>query len=311
MIDQFRDEDQRRAALTVSEREKILEIDPSFQAITNATYFDNYDLPCPIKVEVDTRGNKSTTVVLRKARHGNVEVEVEIFRALKEFGLPVPEILSAPFRNENDERVTIYSLLEGESLQHLSMRSEDGLQEAKGLVIQAVRKLLSASSFMAHHEVSKLLPRRTLLSELETVKRTNSAWSRTAIFQSGVKHLQGVLPEIDTPLVFSNGDYQPGNFLACNGKVTGFVDFESPSFEDPLMGFVKYPVYDLHPLSKTNVVEILLDAMKFSKRDFSIRVILGCLKTLQKEIPVIGCNSEVDRYRDRVLALLESALIER
>jgi len=46
---QFRAEDQRRAALTQSEREKILGINPSFQEITRATYFDNYDLPCPIK----------------------------------------------------------------------------------------------------------------------------------------------------------------------------------------------------------------------------------------------------------------------
>lgn len=310
MEHQFRDEAQRRAALTESERGKILAIDATFQAITKATYFDNYDLPCPIRVEVETKGNKSATVVLRKARHGDVDVEVAVFRALKEFGLPVPEILSGPFRNEDDEPVAVYSLLEGESLQHLSMRSEDGLHEAKGLLIQAVLELLNTSRFIADHEASKLFPRRTLLSELESVKRTPTAWHNAEIFQSAMKHLQGILPSIRTPLVFSNGDYQPGNFLARNGELTGFLDFESVSFQDPLMGFVKYPIYDLHPLSKTDVVEMFLDAMNFSQRDFSIRVALGCLKTLQKEIPFIQGNGETHRYRDRVLALLESALTE-
>lgn len=99
MENQFRIEDQRRAALTESEKKKILGIDPSFQEITKATYFDNYDLPCPIKVEVETKENTSRVVVLRKTRHGNVEVEARMFRALKEYGLPVPEILSGPFRN--------------------------------------------------------------------------------------------------------------------------------------------------------------------------------------------------------------------
>src|ERR1017187_10089139 len=139
METQFRTEDQRRAALTESEKKTILGIDPSFHGITQATYFDNYDLPCPIRVEVETKENKSKVVVLRKTRHGNVEEEARMFRALKEYGLPVPEILSGPFRNEEGDDVAIYSLLEGENLQKLSMRSEDDLQEAKRLLVEADR----------------------------------------------------------------------------------------------------------------------------------------------------------------------------
>jgi hypothetical protein len=111
-------------------------------------------------------------------------------------------------------------------------------------------------------------------------------------------------------LVFSNGDYQPGNFLAKIGQITGFLDFESPAFQDPLMGFVKYPIYDLHPLAKTNVVETFLDAMKFTKRDFSIRLALGCLKILQNEIPIVSKEIGSLAYREHVLALLGSALTE-
>ena len=76
------------------------------------------------------------------------------------------------------------------------------------------------------------------------------------------------------------------------------------------MGFVKYPIYDLHPLAKTDVIETVLDALKFTKRDFSIRLALGCLKTLQKEIPVVGGEVDSRGYRERVLALLGSALTD-
>ena len=310
METQFRTEDQRRAALTQSEREQILGIDPSFQGITKPTYFDNYNLPCPIRVEVETSENKSRVVVLRKTRHGNVEVEVKMFRALKEYGLPVPEILSDPFRNEVGDYVAIYSLLEGENLQKLSMRSEDDLQEAKRLLVEAVLALMDASSFIAKHEVSKSLPQRSLQVELEAIRTSRSLWSKDPIFQLALQRIEGNLPGVTTPLVFSNGDYQPGNFLAQNGHITGFLDFESPAFQDPLMGFVKYPIYDLHPLSKTNVVETFLDAMNFTKRDFSIRLALGCLKTLQREIPLDGGEVDTRGYRERVLTLLASALAE-
>jgi hypothetical protein len=307
---QFRAEDQRRAALTQSEREKILGIDPSFQTITQATYFDNYNLPCPIRVEVKTKENITRAVVLRKTRHGSVELEVKMFRALKECGLPVPEVLSLPSQNENGEHVAVYSLLEGENLQKLSMRSEGDLQEAKRLLVKAVLALMSASSFIAKHEVSKSLPRLSLQEELKTIRARNTPWSKEPIYQLTVERIDGILPGIATPLVLSNGDYQPGNFLAKNGQITGFLDFECAVFQDPLMGFVKYPIYDLHPLAKTNVVETFLDAMKFTKRDFSIRLALGCLKVLQKEIPLVSGEAERSKYRERVLSLLGSALVE-
>ena len=305
---QFRDEEQRRASLTESERETILGIDPSFQKIARVIYFDNYDLPCPIRVEVTTTKNAPAVVVLRRARHGSVETEVEMFRALKECGLPVPEVLAGPFRYENGELGAIYSLLEGESLQALAMRSDVGLQQAKTLLVEAVFRLIEAGRFIADHEVSQRLPRHTLRSELETVKAGDTGWTKEEFFQSAIKQLEHLLTGVTTPLVLSNGDYQPGNFLTKEGELTGFLDFECAAFHDPLMGFAKYPVYDLLPLSRTDVVDLFLETGKFSKREFSIRVALGCLKTLQKEIPVTETKAETRWYRDHVLGLLKSAL---
>ncbi|MDO8560674.1 MAG: aminoglycoside phosphotransferase family protein [bacterium] len=303
----FRTEDERKVALTQKEQEKILGIDSSFQSISEAAYFDNYDLPCPVRVSVTTKDNKVVTVVLRKNRHGDVRKEIQILRALKEFGLPVPEILSEPFEVEDDEYAAIYSLLPGENLQKLSMRSEKDLALAKNLLVEAVVKLMDATDFVRKHEVSKILPSITLTDELEALNIEDNPWLGEKIYQNAIQKLQKILPNIKTPLVLSNGDYQPGNFLTQDGKITGFLDFESPSFQDPIMGFVKYPIYDLDPLGKTDIIKVFLKMKGFSEEDFNHRLALGCLKILKKEIPVSGGDKETEEYRGRVLTLLKKS----
>lgn len=306
-INFFRTDEERKVTLTPNEQEKILQIDPTFQSIFEAVYFDNYDLPCPVRVSVTTKDNKIVTVVLRKNRHGDVRKEIQIIRALKEFGLPVPEILSEPFEVEDDEYAAIYSLLPGENLQKLSMRSEKDLDLAKELLVQAVTKLIDATDFIKKHEVAKILPSITLLDELEALNTKDNLWLGEKIYQDAFQKLHKILPSIKTLLVLSNGDYQPGNFLAQAGKITGFLDFESPSFQDPMMGFVKYPIYDLDPLGKTDIVKVFLNRKGFSEVDFNIRLALGCLKILKKEIPISGGDKETQEYRDRVLDLLKKS----
>src|SRR3989344_284488 len=172
----FRTEEERKVTLTPKEREKILGINPSFQSISEVAYFDNYDLPCPVRVSVTTKDGKVVTVVLRKNRHGDVRKEIQILRALKEFGLPVPEILSEPFEVDDDEYAAIYSLLPGENLQKLSMRSEKDLALAKNLLVEAVVKLMDATDFIRKHEVSKILPSITLTDELEALNTKDNPW---------------------------------------------------------------------------------------------------------------------------------------
>ena len=304
----FRTEEERKVTLTQKELENVLKIYPQFQSVSEAVYFDNYDLPCPVRVSVKTKDNKIITLVLRKNRHGDVENEVKIFRALKEFGLPVPEILVEPFKNEEGEYVAILSLLPGENLQKLGMRSDEGLAQAKELLVQAVITLTSATDFIRKHEVSKIIPSISLTKELKDVSVKENPWFKEEVFQNAVQKLKSVLENITTPLVLSNGDYQPGNFLAQDGKITGFLDFESLSFQDPIMGFVKYPIYDLLPLSRTDIIKIFLDKKGFSEKDFNHRLALGCLKILKKEIPVSDGDTETEDYRNRVLSLLSKSL---
>ena len=74
------------------------------------------------------------------------------------------------------------------------------------------------------------------------------------------------------------------------------------------MGFVKYPIYDLDPLGKTNIVQVFLQRKGFSEVDFNYRLALGCLKILKKEIPVSGGDEETQEYRNRVLDLLKKSV---
>lgn len=307
-MSQFHSKEELKVELMSLEREKILGIDPSFVAIVKAEYFDNYDLPCPVRVTIKTEDGGLVDVVLRQNRHGEVEKEIQVFRALEEYGLPVPKVLVGAFLNESGEHEAVYALIEGENLQKLSMRSEADLRRAKELLVEAVIKLMEATPFIEQHEVSKLMPRITLMSEFEQLHENDNPWLNDKIYQSAIEYLRGVLKRVNTTLVISNGDYQPGNFLAKDGKIVGYLDFESASFQDPMMGFIKYPIYDMLPLSRTSIVEEFLKRKGFSKDDFRIRLILGCMKILKDEIPITGGDKETEEYRTRILELLRESL---
>ncbi|KKU51993.1 MAG: hypothetical protein A3A28_05155 [Candidatus Sungbacteria bacterium RIFCSPLOWO2_01_FULL_47_32] len=304
----FHSDEERKVELTPTEEKILLGVSADYRSIVKAEYFDNYDLPCPVLVTIKTAGGNLVDVVLRQNRHGEVRTEIQMFHALEEFGLPVPKVLAGPFQNDAGESEVVYSLLPGENLQKLSMRSEDGLQEAKRLLVSAVLILMNATPFIEKHEVAKLMPRFTLAMELEDLNKEDNQWFHEKVFQEAVDYLRNVLKNVDTPLVISNGDYQPGNFLAKDGKITGYLDFESASFQDPMMGFVKYPIYDLLPLSRTDIVDTFLYQKGFSKNDFKLRLALGCLKTLRKEIPIAGGDAEMEEYRGRVLKLLSQSI---
>ena len=83
--------------------------------------------------------------------------------------------------------------------------------------------------------------------------------------------------------------------------MTGFVDFEAACFQDPLIGFAKYPIYDIHPMNRAGLIDSMLESLGFSPRDFAPRLALGCLMTLQNEIPVRPATADERSYKDHVL----------
>jgi hypothetical protein len=204
-----------------------------------------------------------------------------------------------------NQQVAVYSFLPGQNLQHLSESSEQGCQLAARLVIEATSRLALLTPDIEQQVSPDLIPRRTLTHQLAMIVNDGSPWLQDKRFLEAIKKLAFVFRQITDPLVFTNGDYQPANFLTDDEKVTGFVDFEHASYQDFLFGFVKYPIYDLHPLNKGGMISHLLKAKGISFAQFAPRLALGCLQTLQQEIPI---TEGADRYRHHVTGLLKAAV---
>ena len=102
----FRRADERRTSLSQPEIDLVLSL---FQgaAIESATYFDNYDLPCPIEVRVNLSGGTQERVVLRRRRRGPNPREAQVEEMLAALGLMVPDLLA-----RSDDGLEILSFLD-------------------------------------------------------------------------------------------------------------------------------------------------------------------------------------------------------
>jgi len=287
----------------------ILSLFPHGARITQASYFQHDYLPAPMRVLVSLPNGEQRVVVLRISRKlSGVEREARLLPILSRLGLQVPTVLSEIRSDPNNANVgsmTVLSLLPGENLQTWSCKSLAGLEMAGEMVIEAVTRLHQLTEPLFQEKIFNWLPRKSLASELQDMIQGAGLWIKNAVFLEAVEKLTPVLDSIQTPLVFSNGDYQPGNFLSNGKELTGFVDFESACFEDPHIGFAKYRIYDLHPLNKAGVVERYLNINNLFESDFAPRLAVRCLWTLQNEITVSESNQDYGRH---VLRLLHNSL---
>ncbi|MBT4499028.1 MAG: phosphotransferase [Gemmatimonadetes bacterium] len=300
----FHSDDELAVHLSEDEISFVLSSSPDGAFIESSRYFDNYDLPCPVKVEVCEPSGQSKIVVLRKTRHGDLTLEAEVETTLSEIGLSVPAILAGP-----KSGALVVSYLPGEDLQHFSMRSAAHVQKAMSLLLDALQTLERLTDKVESTSLAGQLPKRTLIAELEAISQS-APWAVNSTCESALADLRPVIREIDTPLTFTNGDYQPANFLTDGEVVTGFLDFEDACFRDPLMSIAKYPVYDLHPFNKAGFVDLYLRTGGFKSADFAPRLALVCLATLQREAPAPGESNAQDRYRTHLLQLLDEAMAE-
>jgi aminoglycoside phosphotransferase len=300
----------RPTPLTPFEERLVLSLCPRGTRIARAAWFRHHAYPCPIRVDVALPSGSAWAFVVRSIRHpkGHLEREVALYPLLARLGLPVPTLLAGPVRDPSDpaERPRIVlSLLPGSNLQALGERGGRDLARARDLVVDAVFALHDQTHAVRSSAAAHVVPAGGLVHHLETVVEQRGAWRDAPVFREACRRLRPALRAAAVPLVFSNGDYQPANFLAERGRLSGFLDFEFAWFEDPLYGFAKYPIYDLIPLAGVGVVEAFMRRAKFRPRDFAPRVALGCLATLNREIPVVGANAG---YRDHVLRLLTDSL---
>jgi hypothetical protein len=296
--------------LTPFEARLVLGLCPAGTRITHAAWFRHHAYPCPIRVTVALPSGAGWAFVVRSIRQpkGHLEREVALYPLLARLGLPVPTVLAGPVRDPSDpaERPRIVlSLVPGINLQQLAESGGRNTLVARNLLVDAVCWLHRLTPAVRASAAAPVLPSGGLVHHLDTIVAQRGPWRDTPVFLEACRRLRPALRRAAVPLVFSNGDYQPANFLALDGALSGFLDFEFAWFEDPLYGFAKYPIYDLAPLRGAGVVEAFMRRTGFRPRDFAPRVALGCLATLNREIPVAGGNA---RYRDHVLNLLRTSL---
>ncbi|HZO86799.1 MAG TPA: aminoglycoside phosphotransferase family protein [Chthonomonadaceae bacterium] len=297
--------------LTCFQETFLLSLFPQGTRIT-AVRFMQTMTPCPLYVRVALPDATEAEVVLRIARNREgVAREAIIFPVLARFGLPVPSVLAGPVLDPDAPEagsMTVNSLLPGETLQAISCASAAGLELAIGLLIEAVSRLHQLTEPLRQQAAAQLLPRKTLLSDLQLLIHSGNRWVQEPLFEEAVSRLLPIVAAIQTPLVFSNGDYQPANFLSDGNRLTGFVDFEKACFEDPLITFARYPTYALDPLNKAEIVDRYLRAHGYSDYDFASRLAVFCLRTLCTKVPVSGGNTQQQERREHVLGLLGKAL---
>lgn len=267
------------------------------------------------RVQIVEPSGEEWDVILRMDPHiDGVTREAALLPTLARFGLPVPTVLAGPAIDPDHPDlgpITILSVLPGDSLLSWVWNAPArDQQRAIEVVLDSVARLRSLTEPLSQDGSTALLPRITLLAELQGVLSRGGPWFEERVFTEAITSIQPAVKAITTPLAFSSGDYNPGNFLWDGQHVTGFIDFSWACFEDPHIGFVKYWTYDWYPLNKAGLVERYLETQQLTAADFALRVAVRCLWTLQREIPVADAVEAPSyaAYRERTLSLLRAAL---
>jgi hypothetical protein len=132
-------------------------------------------------------------------------------------------------------------------------------------------------------------------------------WVAVPTFRRALEVLQSVLTSMEVPLVFSNGDYNPLNFLHVGQRITGWIDFGAARFEDPYIGLAKFilwadDAYGWGVGAKAGLVERYLYAHNVAPGAFLPRLILRGLSDIQ--------GHPLDRPPQHVLHVVDDAVTQ-
>jgi aminoglycoside phosphotransferase len=307
--------------LTSFQEDFVLSICPKGTRLLSARFYRAVRLPCPIWVRLAFPDGEERRLILRMDyMRGGVEREAAILPLLAKFGLPVPRVLAGPVIDPTQPEagpMTILSVLPGQDLLVWGRQAAPArIERAMGLILDGVAMLHGVTERLYREPDAAMLPRKTLHTELQAVIANGGPWFDELIFRQAVDSLLPLVSSIRTPLAFSSGDYNQGNFLFEDERLTGIVDFSGSCFEDPHVGMAMYWLYCWDPFHEAGIVERYLEQRQISFADFAPRLALRCLRTLQEGIPVGGGEDVRDEYgfesyadaRKRVLGLLQRAM---
>jgi aminoglycoside phosphotransferase (APT) family kinase protein len=296
-------------------KDLLLSVCPKDSFIVDAAFVRAERLPSPVRVHIESPAGEHQTLFLRVDRFiGGVENEASLLPILRDLGLPVPEVLAGPIVDPDRENwgpMTVLSALAGKDvLSSVWDAPADQLDTAIDATLEALERVARLTERINETDVGETLERVSLLDELDAIVDRGGPWMEVRVFDQAISALRPIVERISVPLVFSSGDYNPGNLLWDGQRVTGFLDFAWACFEDPQIGYAKYWTYDWFPFNKAGLVERYLARNGLTMAEFAPRLAIRCVWTLQREIPVADVPGQWEHtaYRDRVLGLLGQAL---
>ena len=265
----------------------------------------------PARVSVQTpEGGGEHYVLKRGSDCQTILREARTLRALRELGLPVPAVFACTaeaLEAEETDFLLVMSELPGRALPSIGIDSLTEADVSCQLLVEGVTRLHGLTERVSEHPIAGELPKWTLIDELDSIVRDAGDWMRVDLFALAVNLLSELLPRLPERLVFSNGDYNPLNFL-CDGKnLTGFVDFEAACFEDPHIGFAKFVIWSNDDFGwgmarKAGLVERYLYSQNVSRQEFAPRLVLRCLRHILTEVSVEGGDASHREYRLQIIS---------
>jgi len=289
---------------------------PGTRVIQSQPYRPDY-LRYPMRVHLQTLGDGARRCVVKINPPDLIEREVKALRLLSRVGLAVPEVLFDPVPLPSEEHtLVVLSELPGRSLPWCGITSLAEADLACRLTLEGVARLHHLTARVQEFDAASSFPQNTLAAEYASTVADMGEWRNVGIFHEAVEAVGETLAEADTPLVFSNGDYNPLNFLCDGQALSGFIDFEGACFENPHIGFAKFLVWSRDEYGwgtgkKAGLVERYLYTRNISRRAFAPILVLRCLRHLIREVSLTGSKDEA--AREHMLQLITEGVqtIER
>lgn len=295
------------------QQEVVLSAFPAGSRIAHVKAYRTDGMAYPLRVQVMTP-DKEITCVLKLGRFiGGMAREAALLPVLAKLGLPVPTLLAGPATHPDYSQggeLLVISEMPGEPLPFVGATLDEADLTCR-LLQEGLAQLHGVTKALLAHPVAAQIPHRTLPDELNAIVARGGPWLTEPAFCQAIERLRPILDSIDTPIAFSNGDYNPLNFLHVGERLTACIDFACACFEDPHASMAKFAVWGFDEYGwgagvKAGLVERYLYQRNVSRSAFAPRLALRCLYRLQREISVAGQEDRV--YREAVLAKLTESL---
>lgn len=275
-------------------RTAILQMYPQATAVIDVQSYRPGYLPYPARVTLQTGTGVPVVCTLKTSAQPEILAhETQVLRALAGLQILVPRVLAGPITIMHGDKpltVALLSELPGQPLPWIGLADLATAHRTCQLVLQAVDTLYALTPHVLAQPWAASIRRVTLESELQAILTCGGSWLNVPFFAEAFALLQTMIPRFPSPLVFSNGDYNPLNFLVTGDRLTGWIDFEHACFEDPHIGFAKFVLWGDDDLGwgagiKAGLVERYVYEHQVPPAMFLVRLLLRGLHHIQETDP--------------------------